>query len=79
MAIDERMILHRRMRAPDAQSLHLREFELRLADDGCHLTLCRYAELYSHDQFKWGAITHHRVPLVSVIRWMIDNGTQDRA
>jgi len=75
MAIDHPLVLHRRMRAPDPASLHCREIELRLDEDGRHLVLSRYTELYREERTAWCSISHHHIPLVSVIRWMIENGT----
>ncbi|WP_263142931.1 hypothetical protein [Pseudomonas sp. RIT-PI-AD] len=79
MAADEVLVLHRRMRSPRLESLHCRAFELRLAEDGRHLILSRYTELYCEDRSAWESIGHHRVPLVSLVRWMIGHGAQEDA
>ncbi len=68
------MVLHRRTRAPDRTSLHCREIELSLTDDGQHVMLSRYIELYGDEHTAWCSIRHHRVPLTRMIRWMINNG-----
>ena len=71
---DDVLLLHRRIRTPDQASLHCRELELRLDADGRHLVLSRYTELYCEDQSIWGATRDHKVPLVSLLRWMISQG-----
>lgn len=68
------LVLHRRVKALSEQALHCREVELRLAEDGRHVLLSRYVELYRHEHISWCSIQHHQVPLVSIIRWMVDNG-----
>ncbi|MCO8165945.1 hypothetical protein NJC38_27835 [Pseudomonas sp. 21LCFQ010] len=65
------LVLHRRLRAPDIKSLHCRELALHLDEDGRHLVLSRYTELYSDDQSIWGVNHEHKVPLASLLRWMI--------
>ncbi|MGE8500583.1 MAG: hypothetical protein ACN6O6_24040 [Pseudomonas sp.] len=74
MSNDLGLTLHRRLRTPDQASLHCRELDLRLTDDGQHLVLCRYVELYRDDRFTWGTTHHHRVPLLNVVRWMVRQG-----
>jgi hypothetical protein len=68
------LVLHRRVRTPSQDSLHCREIELRLADDGRHLLLSRYVELYGDEQAAWCLVRHHRIPLNRMIRWMIGQG-----
>ncbi|UZE21874.1 hypothetical protein LOY67_17665 [Pseudomonas sp. B21-056] len=75
---NDALVLHRRMRTCDQGALHCREMELRLAEDGQHVLLSRYVERYSQEQGSWCAIQHHRVPLASMIRWMIDQGERVR-
>ncbi|SCW72603.1 hypothetical protein [Pseudomonas sp. NFACC05-1] len=70
----EVLVLHRRMRTLDPDVLHCREVELRLAEDGRHVLLNRYVELYRHEHVSWCAIQQHRVPLARMVRWMVDNG-----
>lgn len=73
------LVLHRRIRTPDLASLHCRELELRLADDGRHLVLSRYTELYCEDRSIWGTTRDHKVPLVSLIRWVISQGNMSKS
>lgn len=68
------LVLHRRTRTPNPASLHCREIELSLADDGRHITLSRYVEVFSHQDTAWCTAHHHRVPVKSMIRWMISHG-----
>ncbi|HWV08047.1 MAG TPA: hypothetical protein VN156_00800 [Pseudomonas sp.] len=68
------LVLHRRLRTPDPASLHCRELDLRLTDDGRHLVLCRHVELYGPERSSWGATHQHRVPLEQVVRWMVRQG-----
>ena len=70
------LVLHRRTRIPTPASLHSREIELRLTDDGRHVTLSRYVELYSDQHTAWCSVRHHHVPLTSMIRWMISHGVE---
>ncbi|UCJ15446.1 hypothetical protein K5Q02_16490 [Pseudomonas sp. MM211] len=70
------LVLHRRIRTPDMASLHCRELELRLDADGRHLVFSRYTELYCEDQSIWGATRDHKVPLVSLLRWVISQGSR---
>ncbi|MCI8209424.1 hypothetical protein AUC61_07745 [Pseudomonas sp. S25] len=72
----EALVLHRRTRNPNPASLHSREIELRVADDGRHVLLSRYVELFSQDDAAWCTVRHHRVPLASMIRWMISHGVE---
>ncbi|WP_420232641.1 hypothetical protein ACN079_27320 [Pseudomonas sp. ABY48] len=76
---DEAMVLHRRMRVLAPDVLHCREVELRLAEDGRHVLLSRYVELYRHQHVSWCALQQHRVPLAKMVRWMADNGEPVRA
>lgn len=78
MSDNNLLVLHRRLRAPDGQSLHCRELDLRLDEDGRHLVLSRYTELFSDDQSIWGASHEHKVPLVNLLRWMIKQQGADR-
>ncbi|SCY50281.1 MULTISPECIES: hypothetical protein [unclassified Pseudomonas] len=70
------LVLHRRMRLLEPDVLHCREVELRLAEDGRHVLLNRYVELYRHEHVSWCAIQQHRVPLAKMVRWLVDNGEQ---
>ncbi len=54
--------------------MHCREIELRLADDGSHVMLSRYIELYGNEQAAWCSVRHHRIPLTRMIRWIISHG-----
>ncbi|WP_426140995.1 hypothetical protein [Pseudomonas sp. DWP3-1-2] len=47
---------------------------MSLTDDGQHVMLSRYIELYGDEHTAWCSIRHHRVPLTRMIRWMINNG-----
>lgn len=71
MSDDTVLLLHRRIRTPDLASLHCRELDLRVDADGRHLVLSRYTELYRGNRSIWGATHDHKVPLVSLLRWMI--------
>ncbi|MCJ8206957.1 hypothetical protein [Pseudomonas sp. RGM2987] len=73
---DQALTLRRRMRTPAPDALHCREVELRLAEDGSHVVLSRYVELYRHEQGSQQTIHHHRVSLAHMIRWMVDHGEQ---
>ena len=73
------LVLHRRVKVLDRGMLHCRELELRLAEDGRHVLLSRYLELYSQAHVGECAIHHYRVPLASMIRWMVNNGEQESA
>lgn len=68
------LVLHRRTRKTSPVSLHCREIELSLDTDGRHLVLSRYLELYGDEHSAWSAAEHHRIPLASLIRWMISHG-----
>jgi hypothetical protein len=68
------LVVHRRTRILDPASLHCREIDLRLGDDGRHVTLSRYVEFYSNEHTAWRIVRHHRVALKSMMRWMIANG-----
>jgi hypothetical protein len=68
------LVLHRRVKSLDQGILHCREIELQLTEDGRHLLLSRYLELYSHDQVGACDIQNYRVPLASMIRWMVSHG-----
>lgn len=73
------LVLHRRTRSPGQASLHCRELELRLSEDGRHILLSRYVELFSNEDSSWSAVRHHRVPLTRMVRWLIDNGEEPEA
>ncbi|GGK04996.1 hypothetical protein [Pseudomonas matsuisoli] len=73
------LTLHRRTRAPTPDSLHLRELELHLSEDGRDPVLRRYAERYHEDRVGWKAAHEHRVSLAEVVRWMVDKGREARA
>ncbi|MBD0703980.1 MULTISPECIES: hypothetical protein [unclassified Pseudomonas] len=68
------LVLHRRVKTLDQGILHCREIELQLTEDGRHLLLSRYLELYGHDQADACDIQNYRVPLASMIRWMVSHG-----
>ncbi|MBV4551372.1 hypothetical protein HU742_009525 [Pseudomonas sp. SWRI102] len=70
----EALVLHRRVKNLGQGALHCHEVELRLAEDGRHVLLSRYVERYRHDQAGLNAVQHYRVPVASVIRWMINHG-----
>lgn len=70
------LVLHRRTRAPNQASLHSREIELRLSDDGRHIVLSRYLELYSEPHSGWCSARHHRISLARMVRWMISHGLE---
>jgi hypothetical protein len=72
----EALVLHRRTRNPNPASLHSREIELRLTEDGRHVTLSRYVELYGDENNTWCTARHHSVPLKNMIRWIISNGVE---
>ncbi|WP_070887371.1 hypothetical protein [Pseudomonas argentinensis] len=78
MSVEDVLVLHRRIRTPDMTTLHCRELELRLDTDGRHLVLSRYTELYCENQSIWGATRDHKVSLVSLLRWMVnqENGAK---
>ena len=71
---NQALVLHRRTRMTNPAALHCREIELSVAEDGCHVTLSRYIELYSDEANGWCSVRHHRIPLASMIRWMISHG-----
>ncbi|WP_454864877.1 hypothetical protein [Pseudomonas rhizophila] len=68
------LVLHRRVKNLEQGILHCREIELQLTEDGRHLLLSRYLELYGHDQADACDIQNYRVPLASMIRWMVSHG-----
>lgn len=76
---NEALVLHRRTRALDPGTLHCREVDVRLAEDGRYVLLSRYVELYRHEHVSWCAIQQHQVPLAKMIRWMVDNGERVRS
>ena len=73
------LVLHRLIRRPTAASLHSREVELRLSDDGRFVTLSRHVERYGNPDTQWSGVRHHRVPVARLIRWMISQGTAGAA
>lgn len=73
------LVLHRRTRSLGQASLHCRELELSLCDDGRHIMLSRYVELFSNEDSSWSEVRHHRVPLTRMVRWLIDNGDEPEA
>jgi hypothetical protein len=73
------LVLHRRVKTLDQGTLHCREMELRLAEDGRHVLFSRYVEWYDPQQVGQCATQHYRVPLASMIRWMINNGERGSA
>ncbi|MDO7896064.1 hypothetical protein [Pseudomonas citrulli] len=68
------LVLHRRMRTLGQGALHCREVELCLAEDGRHVVLSRYVERFSQEGADWCSVHHHRVALVDMVRWMVENG-----
>ncbi len=68
------LVLHRMIRRPTAATLHSREIELGLSDDGRYVTLSRYVERYGNPETAWSGARHHRVPVARMIRWMISHG-----
>jgi hypothetical protein len=74
MSDQQALVLHRRTRMTSPVSLHCREIELSVGEDGRHVTLSRYVELYGDESSAWCSVQHHRVPLASMIRWMISHG-----
>ncbi|MBA1377973.1 hypothetical protein OC610_08985 [Pseudomonas sp. SAICEU22] len=73
------LVLHRRVKTLDQGALHCREMELRLAEDGRHVLFSRYVERYDPQQVGQSATQHYRVPLASMIRWMVNNGERGSA
>ncbi|WP_058546797.1 hypothetical protein [Pseudomonas fluorescens] len=70
------LVLQRRIKQIGQDALHCRELELRLTEDGRHVLLSRYLELYCHEKASECSVRHYRVPLASMIRWMVDNAEQ---
>lgn len=70
------LVLQRRIKQLGQDALHCRELELRLTEDGRHVLLSRYLELYCHEKASACSVRHYRVPLASMIRWMVDNAEQ---
>ncbi|NUT80140.1 hypothetical protein THH46_19950 [Pseudomonas sp. NA13] len=70
------LVLQRRIKQIGQDALHCRELELRLTEDGRHVLLSRYLELYCHEKAGECSVRHYRVPLASMIRWMVDNAEQ---
>lgn len=68
------LVLHRKIRRPTAATLHSREIELGLSDDGCYVTLSRHVERYGDPETAWSGVRHHRVPVARMIRWIISQG-----
>lgn len=71
---NQALVLHRRTRMASPALLHCREIELAVEQDGRHVTLSRYVELYGDKDSAWCSVQHHRIPLASMIRWMISHG-----
>lgn len=68
------VVLQRITRRPTPATLHSREIELRLTDDGRYVMLSRYLERYGDPETAWCGVRHHRVPVARMIRWMISYG-----
>jgi hypothetical protein len=68
------LVLYRIIRRPAPATLHSRETELRLSDDGRYVTLSRYVERFGDTEAAWCVVRHHRVPVLRIIRWMISSG-----
>lgn len=68
------LILHRRICRPTAATLHSREIELGLTDDGRYVTLSRHVERYGDPETAWSGVRYHRVSVARMIRWMISQG-----
>lgn len=68
------LMLHRVIHRPTAATLHSREIELSLSDDGRYVTLSRYVERYGNPETAWSGVRHHRVSVARMIRWMISHG-----
>jgi hypothetical protein len=73
------LVLHRLICRPTAATLHSREIELRLTDDGRYVTLSRYVERYGNLHTDWCAVRHHHVAVPRMIRWMISCGIVEDA
>lgn len=71
---DQVLVLHRRTRMASPALLHCREIELSVEEDGRHVTLSRYVELYGDEDGARYSVQHHRIPLASMLRWMISHG-----
>lgn len=65
------LVLRRKIRRPTAATLHSREIELGLSDDGRYVTLSRYVERYGDPETEWSGFRHHRVLVRRLIRWII--------
>lgn len=76
---NQALVLQRRIKQLDQDVLHCREVELRLTEDGRHVLLSRYVELYCHEKASECTARHYRVPLASMIRWMVDHAEQGSA
>lgn len=70
----EVLVLHHARIRPCSHTMYCSDTELHLSEDGHHVLLSRYAELYSHGQVRWRRVCQHRVPLVRLLRWMLENG-----
>jgi hypothetical protein len=68
------LVLQRIIRRPTPPTLHSREIELRLTDDGRYVTLSRYVERYGDPETDRCAVRHHHVAVPRMIRWMISGG-----
>jgi hypothetical protein len=67
-------VLRRTIRRPAPATLHSREVELRMTDDGRYVTLSRYVERYGEAGTASCVVRHHRVPVAQMIRWMVSHG-----
>jgi hypothetical protein len=71
---DGALVLHQRVKKLGRGTLHCREMDLRLAEDGRHVLLSRYVERYGLEHLNECVMRQHRVPLADMIRWMINHG-----
>lgn len=70
-------VLRRTIRSPAPATLHSREVELRMTDDGRYVTLSRYVERYGDPDTAACCVRHHRVPVARMIRWMVSHGVAE--
>ncbi|WP_413791689.1 MULTISPECIES: hypothetical protein [unclassified Pseudomonas] len=76
---NQALVLHRRIKHLGRETLQCREVELRLTEDGQHVLLSRYVELYRHEKAGECTVRHYRVPLAGMIRWMVDHAEEASA
>jgi hypothetical protein len=70
----ELLVLHHVHVKACGQALYCSDTELRLTDDGDHVVLSHYVELYRADEAGWRSVDHHRVPLSSLLGWLMEHG-----